>query len=176
MLTKNTLESKQETAGAILAEQWRCQTVILSRCQKPQYGHWNCTAWTICFSVQEKKAVEHKKSSFHGIVSVSLPQLKIMRLTETINNIEEKITHNSLKRFCEYFFFLKKCLRSDFNITLKMKLLFKRHWTQLKSILNIITTSLLFFAWGARIRTTAISKFLALCGARTTKTENYKSR
>lgn len=69
MLTKKTFESKRETAGAILAEQWRCQTVILSRCQKPQYGHWNCTAWTICFSVQEKKAVEHKKRSFHGIVS-----------------------------------------------------------------------------------------------------------
>lgn len=59
MLTKKTLESKQETAGTILADDWRCQTVIPSRCQKPQYGHRNCIAWTICLSV-EVKAVEQK--------------------------------------------------------------------------------------------------------------------
>ena len=50
MLTKETLEGKRETAGAILAmQQWRCHTVILSPCQKPQYGQLKLhCVWLIC--------------------------------------------------------------------------------------------------------------------------------
>lgn len=89
-LTKKTLESKQETAGSISAEWWRCQTVILNCCQKPQYVHWNGCAWTICFSVQERRQWSIRRGFFHSIVSVSLPWLKIMRLAETFTKYRTK--------------------------------------------------------------------------------------
>lgn len=39
---------------------------------------------------RRKKAAKHKKIFFHGIVSVSLPWLKIMRLAETFTKYRAK--------------------------------------------------------------------------------------